>query len=36
MKFDVRDFGAIGDGNTLNTAAIQNAIDECHRLGGVR
>ena len=34
MKFDVRDFGAIGDGNTLNTAAIQNAIDECHRLGG--
>ena len=34
MKIDVRDFGAIGDAKTLNTVAIQNAIDECFRLGG--
>ena len=32
--FDVRDFGAIGDGKALDTAAIQGAIDACHRSGG--
>lgn len=34
--FDVRDFGAIGDGKTLNTKAIQKAIDTCAENGGGR
>jgi polygalacturonase len=34
--YDVKDFGAIGDGETLNTEAIQSAIDECSRCGGGR
>ena len=34
MVVNVKDFGAIGDGKTLNTKAIQNAIDECYRQGG--
>src|SRR5262245_38587913 len=34
--FDVRVFGARGDGKTLDTAAVQAAIDACHRdQGGV-
>src|SRR4051794_27241554 len=32
--YNVRDFGAKGDGTTLNTAAVQSAIDACHRDGG--
>ncbi len=31
---DVREHGAIGDGRTINTAAIQAAIDRAHRQGG--
>jgi polygalacturonase len=31
---DIRQFGAKNDGKTLNTAAIQAAIDSCHQLGG--
>jgi exo-poly-alpha-galacturonosidase len=33
--FDITSFGAIGDGNTLNTKAIQNAIDACTSGGKV-
>jgi hypothetical protein len=32
--FDVRSFGAVGDGVALDTAAIQNAVDACARAGG--
>ena len=32
--FDVRQFGARGDGKTLDTAAIQAALDACGQAGG--
>jgi polygalacturonase len=32
--FDVRQFGAKGDGKTLDTAVIQKALDECGSAGG--
>jgi polygalacturonase len=34
--FDVRDFGAVGDGKTLCTRAIQSAVDTCAKAGGGR
>jgi polygalacturonase len=33
-SFDIRTYGALPDGRTLNTQAIQAAIDACHRAGG--
>ena len=36
MTYNIKDFGAIGDGGSLNTEAIQNAIDTCHKNGGGR
>lgn len=32
--YDVREFGAIGDGKSIDSVAIQRAIDECGRAGG--
>ena len=33
-EYDIRKFGAVGDGKTLDTAAIQKALDECGNAGG--
>ena len=34
VNLNVRDFGAIGDGKTKDTSAIQQALDRCSVLGG--
>lgn len=34
--YNVLDFGAVGDGKTINTEAIQRAINKCHENGGGR
>jgi len=33
MNFDIRDFGAVGDGAAIDTPAIQKAADACHENG---
>ena len=35
-EFDIRPHGAVGDGRSLNTTAIQKTIDECAANGGGR
>lgn len=35
-EYDIRDFGAVGDGKTMNTEAIQRAVDTCSENGGGR
>lgn len=32
--YDIRNYGAIGDGVTINTLSINNAIQDCHNSGG--
>ena len=34
MIYNIKDFGAVGDGTTLNTSSIQSAIDKAHKTGG--
>lgn len=36
MTYNIRDYGAVSDGRTINTAAINNAIQACARNGGGR
>jgi polygalacturonase len=34
VKLNIREFGAVGDGSTKDTVAIQQALDRCWMLGG--
>ncbi len=34
VSLDITDFGAVGNGTTVNTSAIQSAIDSCFAAGG--
>jgi len=36
QDYNIRDFGAAGDGRTVNTTFIQKAIDQCAEKGGGR
>jgi polygalacturonase len=36
IVYDIKKYGAVPDGYTLNTGSIQRAIDECSRQGGGR
>jgi polygalacturonase len=33
-EYNIADFGAVGDGATLNTISIQRAVDSCNHRGG--
>ena len=34
MAYNIKDFGAVGDGKTNAAAALQRAVDACHEAGG--
>ena len=36
QTFNIKDYGAINDGKTINTTAIQKAVDACYQNGGGR
>jgi hypothetical protein len=36
MNYDIREYGALADGRTVNTKAIQAAVDACAEAGGGR